>query len=116
MTIYFSRIEVSRRAMGNHRMRRELASGYGQHQLIWQAMRGDDPDRKRDFVYRLETSEGAPVLALPRFYVLGPRQPANLGGNLRVETKPYAPALCAGDVLAFRLRANACRSVWQRLR
>lgn len=67
------------------------------HRMVWSLM-SDDPDRRRDFLWR-EEGPGA-------FLILGPR-PAEAGGLFAVESKPWAPQLRAGDRLGFLLRANA---------
>lgn len=73
------------------------------HRLIW-ALFADDPDRRRDFLWRAE-GKG-------RFLILSSRPPAMDGAGLFVppEIKPFAPELRAGDRLGFALRANATRT------
>ncbi|MCM2502576.1 type I-E CRISPR-associated protein Cas6/Cse3/CasE [Aureimonas altamirensis] len=73
------------------------------HRLIW-ALFADDPDRRRDYLWRAE-GEG-------RFLVLSHRPPATDGAGLflKPETKLFAPMLRAGDALHFALRANATRT------
>ncbi len=73
------------------------------HRLIW-ALFADDPDRRRDFLWR---AEGGGC-----FLILSPRPPAADGAGLFLppEVKPFAPYLRAGDRLGFVLRANATRT------
>jgi CRISPR system Cascade subunit CasE len=71
------------------------------HRLIWSAFAGD-ADAPRDFLWRAE-GKG-------RFYVLSRRIPVAGGFFAEPETKPFAPALAAGDRLRFLLRANATRA------
>ncbi|WP_018000524.1 type I-E CRISPR-associated protein Cas6/Cse3/CasE [Paracoccus sp. N5] len=73
------------------------------HRLIW-ALFADDPDRRRDFLWRAEGNG--------RFLILSPRPPAMDGAGLFAppEIKPFAPDLRVGDRLAFVLRANATRT------
>ncbi|WP_140848789.1 type I-E CRISPR-associated protein Cas6/Cse3/CasE [Paracoccus sp. FO-3] len=73
------------------------------HRLIW-ALFADDPDRRRDFLWRAEGNG--------RFLILSPRPPAADGAGLFLppEVKPFAPDLRAGDRLGFVLRANATRT------
>lgn len=73
------------------------------HRLIW-ALFADDPDRRRDFLWRAEGGG--------RFLILSPRPPAADGAGLFAppEVKPFAPDLQAGDRLGFVLRANATRT------
>ena len=67
------------------------------HRLVWSLM-SDDPNRTRDFLWR-EEQQGA-------FLILAPRPAAADGGLFDVESKPWKPALRAGDRLGFLLRAN----------
>lgn len=69
------------------------------HQLVW-TLFADAPDRRRDFLWR----EAEPGM----FYLLSSRLPEDHHGLFAVDPpKPFAPALAAGDRLAFVLRANA---------
>lgn len=68
------------------------------HRLIWSLL-GDGPDRRRDFLWR-EEADG-------RFLILSAREPPVGHPLFEVESKPFAPALSAGDRLRFVLRANA---------
>lgn len=72
-----------------------------QHRLLW-TLFADDPDRRRDFLWR-EEREG-------EFLVMSEREPVPTDLFSRVETKPYAPQISSGDRLLFSLRANATRS------
>ena len=71
------------------------------HRLVWSAFAGN-PDRDRDFLWR---HDGKDV-----FYVLSSSLPSKTPFFDKVETKPFSPALQAGDRLAFTLRVNATRS------
>lgn len=73
---------------------------YAVHQAVWHVY-SDSEDRSRDFLYRVESRAGRPVV-----YALSPRQPVNGGGLWRIETKRFAPQIEAGDLLDFTLRAN----------
>jgi CRISPR system Cascade subunit CasE len=69
------------------------------HRLVW-TLFADTPDRERDFLWR-ETDGGT-------FYILSRREPADAHAIFDLDpSKPFAPALAAGDRLAFSLRANA---------
>ena len=69
------------------------------HHLVW-TLFADAPDRARDFLWR----EAEPGL----FYLLSQRVPTDGHGLFMLdEPKLFAPALTAGDRLAFALRANA---------
>lgn len=67
------------------------------HRLLW-SLFADDPDRRRDFLWR-EDAPGA-------FMTLSARAPVDAHGLFCLETKVFAPVLRAGDRLRFRLRAN----------
>jgi CRISPR system Cascade subunit CasE len=77
------------------------------HRLVWSLM-SDDPGRTRDFLWR-EEQPGA-------FLILAPRPADATGGLFDIESKPWEPALRAGDRLGFMLRANptVARSVGAR--
>jgi CRISPR system Cascade subunit CasE len=68
------------------------------HRLVWTAF-ADDPDRRRDFLWRQDEKH--------RWFVLSERPPADTHGFFAVETKPFEPVLAKGNRLAFALRANA---------
>lgn len=69
-----------------------------QHRLVWLAF-GDDPDRRRDFLWR---SEGRGVI-----HALSQRPPEQGPGTLfEVRTRPFQPRLEPGQALDFVLRAN----------
>jgi CRISPR system Cascade subunit CasE len=67
------------------------------HHLVWSLL-SDDPDRKRDFLYR-EASPG-------RFYILSQREPADEHRLFDLASRPFTPTLKPGDRLRFCLRAN----------
>ena len=70
------------------------------HRLIW-SLFAEDPEAARDFLWR-EDAQGT-------FYILAQRVPA-ASEIFDVETKEFVPALAAGDMLRFSLRANATRA------
>ena len=69
------------------------------HRLIWTLF----PDRNgnRDFLWRVDDRG--------RFLILSARKPQFSRLFRPLETKPFAPALVAGDRLSFMLRVNATR-------
>jgi len=81
-----------------------VGSEYKAHHMVWDIFT-DDPDRKRDFLYRIEESEG-----LPTIYSVCQREPVNRGGMWRIDTKEYDPILRPGQELSFVLRANPVRT------
>lgn len=68
------------------------------HHLIW-SLFADDPDRRRDFLWR-EMERGT-------FLILSARRPVDHHALFDIDApKPFAPALETGDRLQFSLRAN----------
>lgn len=67
------------------------------HRVLWLLFQ-DEPDAKRDFLWR---DEGR-----GRFLILSKRPPTDPLGLFDLETKPFEPVLAPGDRLAFALRAN----------
>ena len=68
------------------------------HRLIWAAF-ADNPERKRDFLWRQDEKR--------RWLVLSSRLPEDPHQFFEIESKPFAPVLEKGHRLAFALRANA---------
>jgi len=73
---------------------------YLDHQWLWRFLPAP-AGTPRTFLFRRREVEG-----LPRFYVLSDREPVAPSSHWQVQSKPFAPALVAGDKLAFDLRAN----------
>ncbi len=68
------------------------------HRLIWAAF-ADDPDRRRDFLWRQDEKRA--------WLVLSARSPKDPHGLFKIESKPFTPLLEKGNRLTFALRANA---------
>lgn len=105
MTLYLSRLRLSRapsaRSLNDLLNPPEPGKRLdAHHRLIWAAF-ADDPDRKRDFLWR-EEGEG-------RFLTLSSRPPVACDLFDPPEVKDFTLDLHAGDHLAFSLRANATR-------
>jgi len=98
--MYLSRLTLGPAAFSDGGLLRAFESPYLLHQALWEVF-SDSPDRRRDFLYRLDLDDGR-----PRVYSLSPRRPADAGRAWQIETKPFAPRLEAGDLLDFTLRAN----------
>ncbi|MDN2565197.1 type I-E CRISPR-associated protein Cas6/Cse3/CasE [Aquibium sp. A9E412] len=103
MTLYFSRLTLKRdpstealRQLIDPSQRARATDAH--HRLLWSVF-SDAADRTRDFLWRSEPRG--------RFYVLSERPPEPHGLFEPPEVKTFAPALSAGDRLAFLLRANA---------
>ncbi|MGE4297277.1 MAG: type I-E CRISPR-associated protein Cas6/Cse3/CasE [Desulfovibrionaceae bacterium] len=77
---------------------------YGMHQAVW-SLFSDTEERARDFVYRRLDDQGPFA-----FLTVSERVPEDPHGWWDIDTKPYAPALAAGDRLAFSLLANPVRT------
>lgn len=77
------------------------ANDAGAHELIW-SLFGDDPARKRDFLYRAEDM-GA---GQSGFLCVSARPPEDRHALWNIEVKPYDPVVEAGQILSFVLRAN----------
>ena len=75
-------------------------SAYVEHQWLWQFLPAP-PGTPRSFLFRRRDVDG-----LPRFYVVSDRAPVAPSPHWQVQSKPYTPALAAGDRVAFELRAN----------
>lgn len=98
--MYFSRVRLAPYNALNNQSLPPMATPYEEHQLLWQLF-DRDPGAKRDFLFRRDQDS-----ALPSFYLLSERKPGNADGRWQIETKDYHPRLCAGQRLAFSLRAN----------
>ncbi|MGR3639862.1 type I-E CRISPR-associated protein Cas6/Cse3/CasE [Alterinioella nitratireducens] len=72
------------------------------HRLIWTAF-ADDPDAKRDFLWRKEGNGS--------FLVQSMRRPETSPFFDSFDIREHAPDLRAGDRLGFLLRANATRDL-----
>jgi len=73
---------------------------YAEHQWLWRFLPAP-PGTTRTFLFRRREVDG-----LPRFYVVSDREPVAPSAHWQVTSKPYAPAMAVGDLLAFDLRAN----------
>ncbi len=67
------------------------------HDLVWNLF-ADDPGAARDFLYR-EAGQG-------RFLIVSSREPNGSPDVWVTRTRPYTPALAAGERYGFSLRAN----------
>ncbi len=74
--------------------------GYALHQAVWDLF-ADSPDRRRDFLYRLEC-----VGRLPLVYTVSSRVPNDIKGLWHIETKEYSPRVEPGMKFGFSVRVN----------
>lgn len=102
--MYFSTIRLRRGISPREIVKLTGMSGYQVHQLVWKLF-ADNPDRRRDFIYRYE-----PLGGWPSFYTVSGRVPADDSGLWEIQTKEYHPHLRAGQRLSFSLRANPVRT------
>jgi CRISPR system Cascade subunit CasE len=98
--MYLSRISLSPEAERTSRFWRLFESPYRLHQELWHLF-SDAGDRRRDFLYRIERTEGR-----PQVFCLSDRRPTPTDQLWRIESKEFCPALRAGERLRFSLRAN----------
>jgi CRISPR system Cascade subunit CasE len=78
---------------------------YNQHRALYALFDLPDKEERKGqpapFLFRFDEEGGRPA-----FLVLSCQKPEDRLGRWCVESKPYAPAVRAGDLLDFRLRAN----------
>ncbi len=102
--MYLSRIQVAPAIAEHSQLGFMLKDrSYGIHRLLWDLF--STPNR---FLYREESTREqlASNHSLPLYYVLSEIAPVEKSPIFEIDSKPFNPALKAGDQLAFRLRAN----------
>ena len=107
--MYFSKISLSKDKLALQRLNPyQQKSGYYFHQLMWDLFSENNPDKKRDFLYRAEAFNHCPC-----FYVVSATPPCDNKGIWEIEYKEYSPKVCENEQLYFRLRANprVCHSI-----
>ncbi|MCK9555189.1 type I-E CRISPR-associated protein Cas6/Cse3/CasE [bacterium] len=77
-----------------------FTKGYALHQEVWDLF-GDNPDRKRDFLYRLEY-----LGRMPLVYTVSARAPIDDIGLWHIESKDYSPKIEEGMKLGFSVRIS----------
>ncbi len=102
--MYFSTIKLRRGITPGKIVGLTGMGGYHVHQLVWKLF-SDQPDRRRDFIYRYEPADN-----WPSFYTVSCREPTDETGLWDIQTKEYKPNLSMGQQLGFSLRANPVRS------
>ncbi len=102
--MYFSLIRLRRDVSPNDLIALTNGDAYQMHKVIWNLF-GDNPDRKRDFLYRYE-----PVKGWPTFYTVSSREPNDPGGLWDILSKQYTPKISGGERFAFTLRVNPIRN------
>ncbi|MFH1767683.1 MAG: type I-E CRISPR-associated protein Cas6/Cse3/CasE, partial [Candidatus Omnitrophota bacterium] len=77
-----------------------FAGWYALHRAVWDLF-GDNPDRRRDFLYRLEC-----LGRMPLVYTISSRAPNDAKGLWCIENKEYAPKVEKGMNLGFSVRVS----------
>lgn len=98
--MFLSRLSLADGAAATPEFWRTFGSEYSLHRAVWDLF-GDRPDRCRDFLYRLDSRNGKPLL-----WTLSSREPEPPPRLWRAEVRPVAPRLLAGDRLEFEVRVN----------
>lgn len=98
--MYFSKITLKSQVNIADYINSMTQDSYKEHQQLWQLF-NQDPNAKRDFLYRYEAQQGRPA-----YYIVSKRQPIDKQNFWNIQTKPYDPLLKAQQRFAFILRAN----------
>lgn len=98
--MYLSRACLAESALADSPIWSLTRDEYGYHQLVW-SLFGDEAERHRDFLYRLDRAGGRAV-----FLLLSERPPEDRAGLFELEIKDFQPRLAQGELLRFLLRAN----------
>ena len=99
--MYFSRITFNSHADQDQLAKTFCSNSYREHQALWQLF-DNDPEAKRDFLYRQVNEYG-----LIKYYLLSQRAPVDKNGIWCVsEPKVFSPQLSEGQKLYFMLRVN----------
>lgn len=77
-----------------------FAGGYALHQAVWDLF-ADGPDRRRDFLYRLDF-----VGRMPLVHTVSCRTPNDAKGLWHIESKEYLPKVEKGMNLGFSVRVS----------
>lgn len=98
--MFISKITLSEGARTNDTFWTMFGSEYALHQAVWNLF-ADTPDRRRDFLYRLDTIGKWPVV-----YTLSRREPMDNSNLWRIETKRFDPQVRHRMRLGFTVRVN----------
>lgn len=107
--MYMSRASLKPEAAANKdfwKLAMDLGDNYRIHRAIW-SLFAEDPDKKRDFLYRQDEKDG-----FPSFYIVSEHAPENNSDLWSIESKKYIPSLFSGQKLVFSLRANPIVTRW----
>ncbi len=98
--MFFSSIKLKRNISPKDALFLRGGSNYQIHQMIWKLF-SDSPKRKRDYIYRHQSTQG-----WPDFHTVSSRKPTDDTSCWEIETKEYNPKLVKNEQLYFSLRAN----------
>jgi len=98
--MYFSRITLRERAQYSSHFWKVFHTPYSLHQSIWELF-ADHADRKRDFIYRVDSNDTRPTIL-----TVSKREPDPNTALWMVESKMYNPQIRSRMALAFMLRVN----------
>ena len=98
--MFFNRMVLKPEATRSALFWKNIGNEYFLHQAVWQAF-GDNPDRRRDFLYRLDNTGMAPIV-----YTVSERRPPEETTLWLIASKPYTPRISEGARLGFILRAS----------
>jgi CRISPR system Cascade subunit CasE len=103
--MFLSRLSLADGATASSGFWRAFGDEYALHRAVWELF-GDRPERERDFLYRLDSRRGLPLL-----WTLSERPPKAPPSLWEMTTREIAPDLEAGDLLEFDVRVNpvVCR-------
>ena len=98
--MYFSKITLKATANKADYAQTVCSNTYKEHQVLWKLF-NDDPDAKRDFIYRYEPQQNT-----PEYYIVSERKPVDNDYLWNIQAKNYEPVLVTGQQFAFMLRVN----------
>ena len=106
--MYFSKISLRKDSYALQQLNPYLQkTGYYYHQRMWDLFSENNPEKKRDFLYRAEVTDRWPC-----FYVVSATKPCDNKGIWEIKSKEYSPQIKQNESLHFRLRTNPriCRT------
>ncbi len=98
--MYFSKITLKPSTNKADYAQMVCSNTYKEHQVLWKLF-SDDPDAKRDFIYRYEPRQNTPA-----YYIVSERKPVDNDYFWDIQCKDYDPVLTTGQQFAFMLRVN----------
>lgn len=100
--MYFSKITLRKNSGSLDKIKSYTnENGYTYHQLIWNLFSENNPDKKRDYIYRSDFDN-----MWPNFIAISKTYPIDQDGLWEINTKSYQPVIKNGENLYFILRVN----------